>query len=82
MVAHDISNISYNDLQADGLGYLANKDGRGIICYSSIAISDEGVPLSLIYQHNWIRSEEQLGKANHRQTTPLNKRKAMSSIKG
>jgi hypothetical protein len=82
LVAHDISNISYNDLQADGLGYLANKDGRGIICYSSIAISDEGVPLSLLYQRNWIRSEEQLGKANNRKTTPFEQKESYEWYKG
>ena len=41
LVAHDISNISYNDLQAEGLGYLDNKEGRGILCYSSVAVSME-----------------------------------------
>src|SRR3990170_6349264 len=35
LIAHDISQISYNDLQAEGLGYLANKEGKGVICYSS-----------------------------------------------
>src|SRR5215470_1186786 len=28
LIVHDISNISYNDLQAEGLGYLDNKEGR------------------------------------------------------
>ena len=55
LIAHDISQISYHDLQAEGLGYLAHKEGRGILCYSSIAISEEGVPLALLYQHNWTR---------------------------
>src|SRR6266487_1988515 len=49
LIAHDISNISYNDLQADGLGYLDNKEGQGILCYSSIATTTEGLPLSLLY---------------------------------
>jgi len=38
LILHDISNISYNDLQAEGLGYLDNKDGRGILCYSSMQL--------------------------------------------
>src|ERR1044071_7046726 len=82
LIAHDISNISYNDLQADGFGYLAYKDGRGIICYSSIAISDEGVPLSLIYQHNWTRQEEELGKAKKRATVPFEQKESYQWYQG
>jgi hypothetical protein len=63
---HDISNIRFNDLQADGLGYLDNKEGRGILCYSSLAASPEGLPLSLLYQHTWIRPLEELGKSAER----------------
>src|SRR5439155_14694811 len=66
LIAHDISNISYNDLQADGLGYLDNKEGQGILCYSSIAATTEGLPLSLLYQHSWTRPLEELGKSNKR----------------
>ena len=47
LIIHDISNISFNDLQAEGLGYLDNKEGRGILSYSSLAATPEG--LSLLY---------------------------------
>lgn len=66
LIAHDISNISYNDLQATGLGYVDNKQGRGILCYSSIAATTQGLPLSLLYQHTWTRPLEELGKSNDR----------------
>jgi len=66
LIIHDISNISYNDLQAEGLGYLDNKQGRGILCYSSIAVTTQGLPLSLLYQHTWTRPLEQLGKSAKR----------------
>jgi hypothetical protein len=82
LIAHDISNISYNNLKATDLGYLDNKEGRGVMCYSSIAISDEGLPLSLIYQHNWTRSEEQLGKARQRKTTPFEQKETYEWYKG
>ena len=63
LIIHDISNISFNDLQAEGLGYLDNKEGRGILCYSSLAATPEGLPLSLLYQHTWIRPLEVFGKS-------------------
>ena len=69
LVIHDISNISYNELQAHGLGYLDNKEGRGIMCYTSIAVTSAGLPLSLLYQHTWIRALEELGKSGKRKQT-------------
>ena len=51
LLIHDISNISYNDLQAQGLGYLDNKQGRGVMCYTCLAATPTGMPLSLLYQH-------------------------------
>lgn len=68
LIIHDISNISYNDLKAEGLGYLDNKEGRGILCYSSIAASTEGLPLALMYQHTWTRPLEELGKSKSRKS--------------
>jgi hypothetical protein len=70
LVAHDFCQIGYNDLQAEGLGYLAHKDGRGIITYNSIAISPNGIPLSVLYQQSFIRPLEELGKARNRKQTP------------
>jgi hypothetical protein len=60
LIIHDTSNISFNDLQAEGLGYLDSKVGRGIMCHSSIAVSTEGLPLSLLHQHTWTRPLENL----------------------
>ena len=68
LIVHDISNISFNDLQAEGLGYSGNKEGRGILCYSSLAVTPEGLPLSLLYQHTWTRPLEELGKSAKRKT--------------
>jgi hypothetical protein len=69
LILHDISTISFNDLQAADLGYLANKEGRGVLCYNSIAATTDGLPLSLLYQHTWTRPLEQLGKAAKRRET-------------
>jgi hypothetical protein len=66
LLIHDISNISYNDLQAQGLGYVDNKQGRGVMCYSCLAATTTGMPLSLLYQHTWIRPLEQVGKSEQR----------------
>ena len=66
LIIHDMSNISFNHLEAEGLGYLDNKEGRGIMCYTAMAASVEGLPLALMYQHTWTRPLEELGKAKNR----------------
>lgn len=82
LVLHDISNISYDALQAEDLGYLDNKKGRGILCYSSMAVSPAGLPLSLLYQHTWIRPLEQLGKAKRRKQTPFEQKETYNWYEG
>jgi transposase-like protein/transposase Tn5 family protein len=66
LILHDMSNISFNHLQAEGLGYLDSKEGRGIMCYTSMAASVDGLPLALLHQNTWIRPLEELGKAEKR----------------
>jgi len=66
LIVHDISNISYNNLQVEDLDYLDNKEGRGMLCYGSVVPTTGGLPLSLLYQHTWTRSLEQLGKSYKR----------------
>jgi len=68
LVIHDISNISFNTLEAEGLGYLDHGAGQGILCYNSIAASVDGLPLALMYQHTWTRPAEEMGKAKKRRS--------------
>lgn len=82
LIAHDFSQISYNDLQAEGLGYLARKDATGIIAFSSIAVSTEGIPLSLLYQQSFTRPMEELGKARRRKETAFEDKESYHWYKG
>jgi len=82
LIAHDISYVSFKDLQAEGLGCLVRKEGKGIVCYSSIAISDQGVPLSLLYQHNWTRPAEELGKKKYRKQKAFEDKESYHWYKG
>ena len=82
LAAHDFCQISYNNLRTEGLGYLANKDGRGIITYNSIAISEDGIPLSLLYQQIFTRPLEDLGKAKQRKETPFEDKESYYWYKG
>lgn len=82
LIAHDFCQIGYNDSAAEGLGYLANTAGRGIIAYNSIAISNDGIPLSLLYQHNFVRPLEEMGKTKKRGCTPFEDKESHHWYKG
>jgi Transposase Tn5 dimerisation domain len=82
LIAHDFCQISYNDSQAKGLGYLANTEGRGIITFNSIAISNQGIPLSLLYQQSFTRPLEKLGKAKKRRQTAFEDKESYHWYKG
>jgi hypothetical protein len=61
---------------------LANKEGRGIICYSSIAISDEGIPLFLLYQQTWVRPLKELGNAKRREQIVFEQKESYNWYRG
>jgi Transposase Tn5 dimerisation domain/Transposase DNA-binding len=82
LIAHDFCQISYNDSSATGLGYLANTEGRGIITYNSIAISNDGIPLSLLYQQSFVRPLEELGKTKKRKDTAYEDKESYHWYKG
>jgi hypothetical protein len=82
LVAHDFCQISYKDSAAEGLGYLANKEAKGIIAYNSIAVSTTGMPLSLLYQHSFVRKFEELGKSKKRSYTPFEDKESYHWYKG
>ncbi len=82
LIAHDFCQVSYNDSSAEGLGYLANTEGRGIITFNSIAISSQGIPLSLLYQQSFTRPLEELGKAKKRRQAAFEDKESYHWYKG
>ncbi len=82
LVVHDFCQVSYGGLQAEGLGYLSSTEGRGIILYSSIAVSTGGLPLSLLYQQGFVRPLEGKGKAARRKRTPFGDKESYHWYRG
>jgi hypothetical protein len=58
-------NLSHHP-QTKGLGYLKTKQQRGILLHQMLAVSGNGVPLGLLYQHFWTRSAAEFGKKKQR----------------
>jgi hypothetical protein len=76
LIAHDICEISYDGLKSEGLGYVSGGVNQGIALYNSIAISDTGIPISLLYQQSYLRPWEQLGKSKERKTRPFEEKQS------
>jgi len=54
-----------------GIGYLERSYLQGLKSHSVLTVSAEGLPLGLIYQENWARENEKLGKKverHHKET--------------
>jgi hypothetical protein len=82
LVMHDMTNISFNGSGVEGLGYLDHAKGNGIMCYNSIAVSTDGLPLALLYQHTWTRPWENVGKAKNKKKTPFEDKESYEWYKG
>lgn len=82
LIIHDSSTISYNDLEAEGLGYIDNAAGKGIFCHSSLAATTTGIPLSLLNQIIWSREPSELGKSVKRKQKPFEQKESYKWYKG
>jgi hypothetical protein len=82
LVIHDTSTISYNDLQAEGLGYIDNAAGKGVFCHSSIAATITGIPLGLLNQLIWSRTSSELGKSANRKQKPFEQKESYKWYQG
>jgi hypothetical protein len=82
LVIHDTSTISYNELQAEGLGYIDNAAGKGFFCHSSIAATVKGKPLGLLNQLIWTRQPSELGKSANRKGKPYDQKESYKWYRG
>jgi len=82
LVVHDTSTISYNDLEAEGLGYIDNAAGKGIFCHNSIAVTTAGLPLALLNQVIWSREASELGKSAKRKQKPFEQKESYKWYRG
>jgi Transposase DNA-binding/Transposase Tn5 dimerisation domain len=82
LIVHDTSTISYNDLEAEGLGYIDNAAGKGIFCHNSIAITTSGLPLALLNQVIWSREASELGKSAKRKQKPFEQKESYKWYRG
>jgi len=56
VIAHDTTHIDYSGLNVEGLGRNATEEKtKGFLLHSSLALTEEGVPLGILAQNIWTR---------------------------
>jgi hypothetical protein len=80
LVLHDSSSIKYDNLQAEGLGYI--RGGSGLMLHSSMVADTNGIPLALLYQQVWARDRKDMGKTKDRQKKPVEDKESYKWIEG
>lgn len=72
LLIQDTTDIDYSShMKTKGLGYLEKKFMQGIKCHTSMALSEEGLPLGILDQKLWVRSNDQYGKKVNRKQKSL-----------
>lgn len=83
LLVQDTTSFNFSHHPAtEGLGPLENEHSRGFLAHSTLAVSEVGVPLGLLQQQVWVRSEEEVGKRHQRHQRPFEEKESYKWVKG
>lgn len=73
LVPQDTTALDYaNQRHTSNLGFIGDiAEQRGLFMHSAIAVTEEGVPIGILYQKIWARAAETLGKTKDRKSKPI-----------
>lgn len=83
LLVQDTTSFNFSHHPATtGLGSLENAHCRGFLAHSTLAVSRDGVPLGLMEQQVWVRSDEETGKRHQRHQRPFKEKESYKWVKG
>ena len=83
LVIQDTTSLDFSGRAGtDGRGPLENSHSRGFFAHSTLAVSAAGVPLGLLAQQVWARSEAEAGKRATRHERPWVAKESYKWVKG
>ena len=85
LVAQDTTSVNYSALEStEGLGPIGTTvDGaQGLHLHSSLAMTEQGVPLGFIDAQCWARDPQEFGKKARRSALPIQDKESWRWIKG
>lgn len=83
LAVQDTSELNYTShKKTKGLGeYGTEKNSRGLLVHSNIAVTPEGITLGLLAQETWARDPEERGKSNNKHKRPIEEKESYKWIK-
>jgi hypothetical protein len=85
LALQDTTSLDFDDHTAfQGGGPLGGGDGtagNGLFVHSAIAVSDDGVPLGLLHQEDWVRDPDAVGSRHKRKSKPIEEKESYNWIK-
>ncbi len=84
LAVQDTTSFNFAHHQAtEGLGVIEDNRSAGFFAHSTLAVSDEGVPLGLFSQDVWRRAKQSKGKQrNTHQSLPITEKESMKWLNG
>lgn len=83
LLVQDTTSFDFSHHPAtQGMGPLENSACRGFLAHSSLAVSEVGVPLGLLEQQVWVRSDAAVGKRAQRHTTAFEDKESYKWVTG
>ena len=78
LIPQDTTVLNYNGLQAtQGLGLIGtDKNSRGLIMHSALAVGEDGQIFGLLAEKVWRRPEEEAGKKHLRKKLPIEEKES------
>lgn len=83
LLVQDTTSFDFSHHPAtQGLGRLENAHCRGFLAHSTLAVSSAGVPLGILEQQVWVRSDETVGKRAQRHETAFEDKESYKWVGG
>jgi len=83
LLVQDTTSLDFSGHEAvDGLGTLEKEGRRGLFAHSTLAVSEDGLPLGLLAQRVWVRPEADFGKRAKRHTTAFEDKESYKWVDG
>jgi hypothetical protein len=83
LLVQDTTSFNFSHHPAtEGLGPLENAHGRGFLAHSTLAVSRVGVPLGLLDQQVWVRSDAATGKRHQRHHRAFAEKESYKWVRG
>jgi len=83
LLVQDTSSFNFSHHPgAEGMGALENPFCRGFLAHTTLAVSTTGVPLGVMEQQVWVRSDEEAGKSEKRHERPFAEKESYKWVNG